>query len=106
MSETERLIVLGKVLSPYALKGAFKVFSHCRPTAEIFCYSSWYLLDCSGVRQQYSVEYTKELGKFLVVKVVGIDTPEAAKLLNGMQIAVSEQQLLATAKRKKRKKRK
>ena len=93
MVKTDSLVSLGSVLSPFGLQGAVKVFSYCRPKQSIFRYNQWLLVAESGDEKLVTIERHQLSGKYLIVKLKGVDTPERAKEYKNWKIAVAEQQL-------------
>jgi len=90
---TTDCIVIGRVLSPFGLAGAFKIFSHCRPKTDIFSYSHWTIFTDGHNSQQFHLEFGKQSGKYLIAKLVEVTTPEQAIQLRDCSIAVSTEQL-------------
>lgn len=92
---SKRQVVIGKVGKTYGVQGWVKIYSYLENAAEILTYSS---LSFEGPQETLKIEEGKVQGNQLVVKFVGIDTPEAARLLTGKLITLSRDQLPALKK--------
>lgn len=96
MSNTDYVIV-GKIGSPYGIKGWLKILSYTEWTDAILEYKPWYL----GVEDNWEtvqLEEGREHGKGIIVKLAGYDTPEQSRQLTGKLIAVKSSQLPALKK--------
>ncbi len=80
--------IIGKVGTPYGVRGWLKVFSYTDPVHAIVDYAPWYIDDKATTPSDSRVH-----GKGLVVKLAGITSPEAAKLLAGKDICIMRSQL-------------
>ncbi len=92
----QKLIILGRVTGLYGVKGWVKVFSDTDPREGIANYSRWLLKRQHGW-QRIDVESGRKQGKYIVVKLAGIDDRDMAATLSGCEIAVTRDQL-ATAR--------
>jgi len=89
---TDPGISLGRITALYGLKGWLKVHSDTSPRENIVRYQQWWLGQ-SGGWQHIKVVDGRPQGKTIVVRLEGIDTPEAASRLIGAQIAVQRADL-------------
>jgi 16S rRNA processing protein RimM len=92
MTETqgEDAVVIGRLLSPWGLRGWLQVHSFTDPREGIFSYRPWFI---DGVEAK--VEGHKISGKRLVVKLAGIETPEEARTWSQREITIHRDQLPA-----------
>jgi len=88
----DKQLVLGKIASPFGVRGWTKVLSYTVPSEGLLDYKQW---NISQRNQEtvYEVVEGKKHGKFLIVKFSGInDRDEVAKLTNA-QIVVERSDL-------------
>lgn len=90
-------VIVGKIASTYGVQGWLKVISYTESTCGIAEYKPWYLEE-SGDFQAIDVTEVREYGKGIIVKFVGYDNPEKARLLTGKKIAILRSQLPALDK--------
>lgn len=90
MSESH--IVMGKITSPYGVKGWVKVLSFTDPMENILSYSDW-ILKKDGRSTPVKVFAGKGHGKGLVVQLDGCVERNAAESVCGSEILVSRNQL-------------
>jgi 16S rRNA processing protein RimM len=95
MSKAIAYITVGKVASPYGVKGWLKIQSYTEFGASILNYQPWYLSDPHNQHQAVVLEESRMHGNGIVAKFQGIDSPEAARLLTGKLIAVDRSLLPA-----------
>lgn len=94
MKEPEaNYITLGKIGSTHGVRGWIKVQSYAELTDNIFDHKIWYLSSPQGQYRPITVEDWKPYGKGSLVKFVGIETPEEARLLTGKTINVPRSDL-------------
>jgi 16S rRNA processing protein RimM len=86
-------IVIGKIGAAYGIRGWLKVQSFTEEAAKILEYNPWYVTAEYARWETIEVEAGRSQGKALVVKFVGIETPEIARNLTGKEIAVQREQL-------------
>jgi 16S rRNA processing protein RimM len=87
-----RAVVLGRVGAPHGVRGWVKVSSYTEPAAGIAEYPRWTLVH-AGQSRQVRVLESKRAGQNLAVRLEGIDTMDAARLLNGAEIQVERAEL-------------
>lgn len=85
-------VEIGKIGTPYGVKGWIKVSPFSDDRSQILTYDPWYIEDETGWRP---IEVTdgKPHGKVVIVKFVGFDTPEQSRLLTGLIIGIKRSQL-------------
>ncbi|MEH6472326.1 MAG: ribosome maturation factor RimM [Halopseudomonas sp.] len=84
-SNTEDLVVLGKITSLYGVRGWVKVYSHTEPMDNILKYVPW-TVKLNGRWITVEVEQGKRHSKSLVAKLVGCDDRDAASEYCGGEI--------------------
>ncbi len=85
-------LTTGKVGAVYGLKGWLRIHSYTEIASDILQYKPWYLKEGQGW-QVVEVEAGRQQGKGLIVKLAGIESPEAARKLAGRIIAIKREQL-------------
>jgi 16S rRNA processing protein RimM len=86
------LVVVGRLTTPYGLKGWIKVHSFTEPRENLLGYRNCQI-NRQGVWQALEVEAGKEHGNGLIMKLKGIETPEQARLYSGSDLAVPVSEL-------------
>jgi 16S rRNA processing protein RimM len=87
------MLVLGRIASPYGVRGWVRIFSETEPRDNILSYQPWYLGE--GCRPCRIVE-ARCHGKGLVAKLEGCEDREQAAALVGQEIAIRRDQLPPT----------
>lgn len=90
--ETPELVSLGKIGSPYGVKGWFKLVSHTQPRENILAYKH-FSGSLNGVFKALEMDDAKPHGKGLIAHMVGFDTPEDVRLMTGMDLLVPMSEL-------------
>lgn len=85
-------IIIGKIGAPYGVRGWVKLQSFTDPLENILHYQPWFFAEKDGWKK-VETESRQVHGQSLMAKFVGIDSPEAARLLTGKTIAISRTQL-------------
>lgn len=88
-------IIVGRINGVHGLRGWVKVFSYTRPISNILDYSPWQL---QQQQRQTTVKVlnAKLHGKGIIAQLEDVNSPEAAALLRGCDIAIQRQQLPTT----------
>ncbi|WP_406666537.1 ribosome maturation factor RimM [Gallaecimonas sp. GXIMD1310] len=86
------MITVGKLGAPYGIRGWVKVHSFTDDPEAIFSYQPW-LLGRDGQWQERGIVKWRRHNKGLVVLLDQISDRNGAELLNGLEIAVSADQL-------------
>lgn len=89
----EEYITVGKIGSTYGVHGWFKVLSYTEYGASILEYRPWLLSGPNNEWEPVEIEGSRIHGKGVIAKIVGINSPEEARLLAGKTIAVARSQL-------------
>jgi 16S rRNA processing protein RimM len=92
----DRWVVLGKIGGAFGVQGWVRITSYTDPPDNILDYERWHVRR-AGQWQQIEVEEGRMTAKGVQAKLAGIDSPEAARLQVGMEIAVLRSELPPTA---------
>ncbi|MBC54539.1 MAG: ribosome maturation factor RimM [Gammaproteobacteria bacterium] len=92
MSLNKSGIRLGRVASPYGVKGWVKLVSFTQPRDNIFSYRHFFA-SRDGAQVALEMDAGKPQGKGLIAHFVGFDTPEAVRELTGLELSVSAEAL-------------
>lgn len=92
----DRWVVLGKIGSPFGVQGWVRITSYTDPPENILDYDRWHL-NRAGQWQPVEVEDGRMTAKGVQAKLAGIESPEAARLQVGVEIAVLRSDLPPTA---------
>jgi 16S rRNA processing protein RimM len=84
----ERLVVMGRVVAPYGVKGWIKIQPFTQQYRGLLDYPLWQVGN-DGAWQSQSVESAKVHGAAVVAKLAGVADRDQAAALQGMRIAVS-----------------
>ena len=63
MSNSERRILLGRMVGAFGIRGQVKIESWTEPRDAIFRYQPWILVDAAGKEREFSGARGKESGK-------------------------------------------
>jgi len=94
VEKTPELVSLGRIGSPYGVKGWFKLVSHTQPRENILLYRQ-FTGSLNGAFKALVMDDAKPHSKGLIAHVVGFDTPEDIRLLTGMDLMVPLSELPA-----------
>ncbi|WP_438766101.1 ribosome maturation factor RimM [Kushneria sp. TE3] len=92
----EQYVVMGKLTSPYGVKGWLRVYSWTSPMEGILAYDTW-LVEQDGRRTPMTLLNGQRHGKGLVVRLDGVDSREAAERMAGATIWFKADELPALA---------
>ena len=92
----EQYVVMGKLTSPYGVKGWLRVYSWTSPMEGILSYGTW-LVEHNGQRTPMTLLNGQRHGKGLVVRLEGVDSREAAERVAGATIWLKADELPALA---------
>lgn len=87
-------VVLGKLTSPYGVKGWLKVYSYTGPMEGIIDYPEWVLRRGESLERRRLLQGRRH-GKGLVAQLAGCDSREAAEALAGAEILLPKVELPA-----------
>ncbi|VAW74879.1 16S rRNA processing protein RimM [hydrothermal vent metagenome] len=91
-SESEKLIVVGRLCGVFGVKGWLKVYSFTEQQLQILEYKPWYLKrgDCL---QQFDLIESRKHGKGIVVQLKGIHSRDIAAEWVNAEIMIDSEQL-------------
>ena len=95
--EHNNLVLMGKIGSPYGIKGWVKVWSYTEPMENLLEYSPWFLRRDSNI-EQVKPGAAKRHGKGLIAQLPGVESPEKARQYLEAEILVAAEQMPALAK--------
>jgi 16S rRNA processing protein RimM len=88
-----KLVVMGRVLGPWGVKGAVKIQ---RFGANLWKFSEWWVGE-PGRHRKIAVAECREQGGYLIARFEGCASPEAAKAYVGAEVALERKDLPQTA---------
>jgi len=91
-----RRVVLGQVGGAFGVQGWVRIQSYTDPPENILRFERWQL-GRAGQWREVEVEDGKVTAKGVLAKLAGVETPEDARLDTGSEIAVTRDELPATA---------
>lgn len=86
------LVVLGKIVSVFGVRGELKIYSFTDPLDNLLDYRTW-TLQREGEIRQVKVLGGRLHGKVLTVRLQGLDDREEARLMAGFEICVPRSEL-------------
>jgi 16S rRNA processing protein RimM len=95
MQENEDPILVGRFVGVYGVQGWLKIDSYTRPKDNIFTYSPWFVRVDRDWQKVEIEEFQQRGSGQLLVKMVGTNTPEQARVYTSCDIAVVQQQFPA-----------
>jgi 16S rRNA processing protein RimM len=81
-------LVLGRVAKPHGVRGEVKVIAFPSTWAPFHALTTCWLGPPGGPFDPYRLEADRERGRSVVLKLAGVDSPEAAAALVGHDVAV------------------
>jgi 16S rRNA processing protein RimM len=88
-------LVMGKMGSPYGIRGWLRVFSSTEESESIFDYQPWFIQQAGGKWLVVELEGWRHHNQDLIIKVKGIDDRDQANFLTNQEIFVDSSQLPA-----------
>ena len=85
-------LVVGRVGGVHGIKGWLKINSYTRPNDNILTYKPW-LLARNNIWQEINIEESQVRAQKLLVKILGVDTPELAAKYVNCEVAIKPEQL-------------
>ena len=92
MTENPALIVLGQISGIYGVHGWVKIHSYTEPRENILNYTPWQIC-LGGQWRPVTVLDGRSQGKGVIAHLEGWDTPEIARALLAVDIAIPREQL-------------
>jgi len=95
VSENRAAVRVGRIASPFGIKGWVKVASYTDPAENVFSYTPWTLRDASGSRPKMTLGLleSKAHGKGWVARLDGVDDRDEAEKLKGLEILVDRSRM-------------
>ena len=93
MAAPTKLVVMGRVLAPWGVKGAVKIE---RFGANLWKYSHWWV-GRPGKHEKIAVAECREHSGYLIARFEGCTSPEQAKDYGGFEVALERSELPQTA---------
>jgi 16S rRNA processing protein RimM len=90
----QEFIVVGKISSPFGIKGWVKLLSYTDPAENILQYRPWFIKP-EDHWESIAIDEGRIHGKNLVAHVETINDRDSAELLKGCEIAIQRSQLPA-----------
>lgn len=90
MQENEKLVIVGRIGGVYGVRGWLKIESYTRPKLNIFTYTPW-LIHVDSSWKEVEIEDSQQGGNGrLLVKMLGVDSPEEARKYVSCELAVTQ----------------
>ncbi|KRG69214.1 ribosome maturation factor RimM [Pseudoxanthomonas dokdonensis] len=89
------MILLGRMLGAFGVRGQIKIESWTEPREAIFGYQPWILRDPQGRQREFKGARGKPSGKHLVASLPGIEDRDAVEAMRGTEILVPRSALPA-----------
>lgn len=97
-SVSDNKILIGRINGLFGVRGWLRFFSYSRPPANLLTYNPLWVKDAQGNWQAYQVEESQAYADGrLVAKFHGVDDREDARLLMGLDVAITPDQLPQSA---------
>ena len=90
MQGNDSHIIVGRIGGVYGVRGWLKIESYTRPKENIFTYSPWYIHVDSSWKEVDIEDFQQRGSGRLLVKMTGVDTPEAAREYVRCKLAVTQ----------------
>ncbi len=90
--DNTRHVLLGRVTSPFGIKGWVKVYSYTQPMENVLQYRQWRLTR-DGRSLDVEIVQGRKQGKGLVAQIKGVTTPEDARNYCGYEILLPAEAL-------------
>lgn len=91
-SSSKKTVIVGKIASPYGVKGWLKIISFTDPPENILNYQPWFLWKNQKSQEMVVINSQKQVDRF-TVHFQGINDPETARLYSNAEIYVDREQL-------------
>lgn len=85
-------VIVGKIGTTYGVQGWLKIRTYTEYGAQILTYQPWYLHKNKNW-SRVELESSRMHNNGVIAKFVGINTPEEARLLTGVEIGITRSQL-------------
>jgi len=88
MSDTERRVLLGRIVGAFGVRGELKLESFTEPKAAIFRYQPWTLRDAQGRERALQGARGRETPKGVVMTLPEVADRDVAEALRGTEVWV------------------
>jgi 16S rRNA processing protein RimM len=96
--DSPQFVVMGRVAASFGVKGWFKVVPLSSDPLALLDHQRWFFgTTDAGEWTVRAIDDVREHSGMLVAKIAGIDSPEAAQVLRGQQVALPRDSLPAPA---------
>lgn len=96
MPQPADTVIVGRIGKAYGIKGWVRLYSFTQPVENILSYQPW-LIKQKNSWQQLEIEASKAHQGSLLIKLVGVETPESAQAYVNADVIVKREQLPALA---------
>ena len=86
-------VVLGEISGVFGIRGELRIFLHYRESDTLRTERPVVLVSPEGLRRDAQMIVRPGAGKRILAKIRGVETPEAAALLNGWEIRIRRSDL-------------
>ena len=93
----QKLVLLGRVMGAFGVRGEVRLESWTEPRARIFGYQPWILRAANGAERELQGARGRDTGKHVIAHLPGCEDRDAAEALRGTEILVPRQALPAPA---------
>lgn len=93
MSESERRVLLGRIVGAFGVRGEIKLDSFTEPKAEIFRYQPWTLRDAQGRERTLDSARGRDTPKGVVATLPDVSDRDTAEALRGTEVWVARSAL-------------
>ena len=87
------MVVMGRVIAPFGIKGWFKVRPFTAEPATLLQYPRWWVRPAAGNWRSLALTTGQAQGANLLVAVEGVADRAAASALNGAEVAIERDEL-------------
>jgi len=84
----QKLILLGRVLGAFGVRGDVRLESWTEPRAQIFRYQPWILRSADGAERELQGARGRDTGKHVIASLPGVDDRDLAEAMRGTEILV------------------
>ncbi|MEP7061192.1 MAG: ribosome maturation factor RimM [Betaproteobacteria bacterium] len=97
--DSPQFVVMGRIAASFGVKGWFKVLPLSSDPLALIDHRRWFFrtAEAAGEWAAREIDDVREHSGMLVAKIAGIDSPEAAQVLRGQQVALPRDSLPAPA---------
>jgi len=93
MKDTERRILLGRIVGAFGVRGEIKLESWTEPRSAIFNYQPWILRSPNGQESELKGARGRDTGKHLVARFPGIEDRDTVEAMHGTEVFVARSAL-------------